>query len=85
MTIMITNKENKDKDDKNQESKIRLNLILHGAPAKFLIELRNKGFIRSYSDGISQAVRLLHDNIIEEQLRIARFNTLEENAFDGRK
>lgn len=72
----------KAKDDEYSD-KIRLNLVLHGAPAKFLMELRAKGFIRTYAHGINEGIRLLYDSIVQKELRIAHFHTLQETRLDG--
>jgi hypothetical protein len=73
------------KDDKDHEPKIRLNLILHGTPAKILRDLRKRGIIRSFSDGVNTAIQVFYDKTLEQDLRSARLATLEESQQEDRE
>jgi hypothetical protein len=53
-----------DKQERHDESNIRINLVLKGTPSRLLAELRSKGYVRTYSDAIVQGIRLLYDRII---------------------
>lgn len=62
---------------KKLRQKIRLSMTLFGETAKILAELRARGVIRSYSDGVCQGIRLLYEKILEQDLRSARLKVLE--------
>ncbi len=52
-------------------------MILKGETAKMLIEMRNRGVIRSFSDGVCQGIQALYDKIAERDYRAARFHALQ--------
>jgi hypothetical protein len=58
------------------KQKIRLNMILKDETARMLVELRARGVIRSYADGVNQAIQLFYDKIIERDLSAARLKVL---------
>lgn len=60
--------------------KVRLNLILRGEVAGKLIELRTRGIIRSYTDGIYQSIQLFYAKIVEQDLSAARLRAMEKNC-----
>lgn len=66
---------------------IRLNLTLHGETARILLELKSRGIIRSYADGVNQAIRLFYEKITQQNLLSARLKAfqdgLEEEWFVG--
>jgi len=72
---------------KKSERKIRLNMVLQAEAAKILFELKNRGIVRSYADGVNQAILLFYDKIIRQDLLSARLKALEkgfnENEFVG--
>jgi hypothetical protein len=51
-------------------------MILDGETAEKLCELRARGIIRSYADGVNQAIQILYDKITECDLRSERFRAL---------
>lgn len=57
--------------------RVRLSLALRGEIARILIELRRRGVIRSYSDGVCQGIRLFYEKVLEQDLRSARLKALE--------
>ena len=69
------------KDDKYKVPKVRLSLTLRGETAKILLELRARGIVRSYADCVNQAIRLLHEKVIEQDIRSARLKALQ-NGFE---
>lgn len=62
---------------KKSKLKVRLNMVLRAETARILLELRARGVIRSYADGVNQAIRLFYDKIIEQDLRFARLQALQ--------
>jgi len=58
------------------KEKIRLNMILKDEAARMLAELRARGVIRSYADGVNQAIQLLYDKIMARDLSAARLKVL---------
>ena len=63
--------------------KVRLSMILRGETARILIELRARGIIRSYSDGVCQGIRLFYNKILEQDLRSARLKVLRDSGQEG--
>lgn len=66
-------------NDNKSKVKVRLNMILKAETARILLELKNRGVIRSYADGVNQAIRLFYDKIIEQDLRSARLKVLRDS------
>lgn len=57
---------------------IRLNLTLHGETARILLELKTRGIIRSYADGVNQAIRLFYEKITQQDLLSARLKAFQD-------
>jgi hypothetical protein len=57
-------------------------MILRNETARMILELRSRGIIRSYSDGVSQGIQLFYEKILEQDLRSARLKALQKE-FDG--
>jgi hypothetical protein len=67
----------------NSTFSVRLSLTLHGEAARILLELKNKGVIRSYSDGVNQAIRVFYEKIVGQELLSARLKALEKGFREG--
>jgi len=52
-------------------------MILRAETARMLLELRSRGVIRSYADGVNQAIRLFYDKILEQDLSVARLKIIK--------
>jgi len=55
---------------------------LEGEPAEFLEELKRRGLITSYTDGVIQALRLYSEKIVEQDLKLIQLKNMknmEEN------
>jgi len=52
-------------------------MVLEGETARMLVELRVRGIVRSYADGVNQAIQMFHNEITERDLRSARFQTFQ--------
>lgn len=74
MSILI-----KAQDDGPATPKVRLNLTLRGDIARILVELRARGIVRSYADCVNQAIRLLYEKIIEQDIRSARLKAFQDD------
>jgi len=64
------------------EPRVRINLVLRGEPAEWLISWRRRGLISSYSDAVTQALRALHEKIVEQDLKALQarnLNRINEN------
>ena len=53
----------------NQKDKARINTVLSGEPALWLMEWKRRGLILSNSDAVVQAFRALQEKIIEQDLK----------------
>jgi len=74
-------KETKNKDacgdEEKPQLKVRLSMVLRAETAKKLLELRSRGVIRSYADGVNQAILLFYDKILEQDLCAARLRVIK--------
>lgn len=71
------------KAEKN-EPRVRINLVLKGEPAEWLIKWRRRGLVSSYADAVIQALRALHEKIVEQDLKalqIRNLNRINEDAW----
>lgn len=66
----------------NSTFSVRLSLTLRGEAARILLELKNKGVIRSYSDGVNQALLVFYAKIVGQELLLARLKALEKGFRD---
>jgi len=64
--LMVRIKEN------TLKPRVRINTVLIGEPAEWLIEWRRRGLITSYTDAITQALRVLHERILEHDLKTVK-------------
>lgn len=51
-------------------------MILRAETAKMLLELRSRGLVSSYSEGIRRSVQLFYEKILEQDMRSARLKAL---------
>ncbi|MEM3526190.1 MAG: hypothetical protein QXV37_02140 [Candidatus Jordarchaeaceae archaeon] len=72
---MSCSRKNKEACDKT--CTVRLNLVLRADVAKALKELKSRGLIRSYADGVNQAIRAFYTSIKKEELLSARLKALQ--------
>ncbi len=63
------------KAEKN-EPRVRINLVLKGEPAEWLIKWRRRGLVSSYADAVIQALRALHEKIVEQDLKALQVRNL---------
>ncbi|RLG17085.1 hypothetical protein DRN63_03360 [Nanoarchaeota archaeon] len=66
------------------EPRVRINLILRGEPAEWLISWRERGLISSYTDAVIQALRALHEKIVEQDLKalqVRNLNRINEDTW----
>ena len=68
---------NREKSEvKEEQSKVRVNCTLTGKPAEALLDLKKRGIVISVREGVTQGLLVLHDQIIEKDLKEARLKTL---------
>ena len=58
----------------NDANSIRINTVIRGEPAEWLLEWKQRGIVRSNSDAIRQAFRVFRDKLNESDLNAARKN-----------
>ena len=61
--------------DRN-EAKIRLNTVISGEPAEWLLEWKRRGLVLSNTDAVILAFRKLHRQIVEDDLKNAERKTI---------
>ena len=55
--------------DSKDTPRVRINTIIVGEPARWLIEWKRRGIVTSYTDALIQAFRALHEKITEQDLK----------------
>ena len=69
-------KARKERNPNGNNPRVRINLVLKGELAEYLISWRRRGLIKSYSDGIAQALRVLHEKITEMDMKALQLKNL---------
>jgi hypothetical protein len=64
--------------DRN-EAKVRLNTIISGEPAEWLMEWKRRGLVLSNTEAVILAFRALHKQIVEDDLKNAERKTIMRN------
>ncbi|MEM3827966.1 MAG: hypothetical protein QXP36_01945 [Conexivisphaerales archaeon] len=64
-------------EDKN--CKIRINTVIIGEPARWLMEWKRRGLITSYTDGVIQALKALNEKMTEQDLKLIQLKNLRNN------
>lgn len=59
------------------QSRIRINFIVTGDPAKWLAAWKRRGLITSYTDAVIQALRTFNEKVTEQDLKTAHLGNLE--------
>lgn len=52
-------------------------MLIDGEPAEFLTELRRRGLITSYTDGVIQAIRLFKEKVTEQDLKLVQLMNMK--------
>jgi len=63
---------------KTKQQRVRINMVLTGEPAKWLLEWRARGLITSYTDAVIQALRVLHEQVMEQDLKSAQLGHIKQ-------
>lgn len=63
---------------KEYKSKIRINTTLIGEPAKWLYEWKRRGLVTSYTDAVLQALRILNEKLVEQDLKSAQLGSIQK-------
>jgi hypothetical protein len=58
-------------------SRIRINTVVIGEPAKWLIEWKKRGLVTSYTDAIIQALRTFNEKLTEQDLKSAQLGNIK--------
>mgnify|MGYP006910668156 CR=1 FL=1 len=58
---------------------VRVNITLTGDAARWLREWRRRGLVTSCRDAVVQAFHVMHDKIVEQDLKEARLKTLRDS------
>jgi hypothetical protein len=64
--------------EKKETETVRINITLRGLYAKWALEIKALGLATSNHDLVNQGIKVLHTNLTEERLKIARLKTLEK-------
>jgi len=59
-------------------SQIRINTTIKGEPAKQLLELKRRGIVITNTDAVVHGIRLLYQQIVEQDLKKAQLERLTE-------
>ena len=70
---------NKDREELAtiSQSRVRINTVIIGEPAEWLIEWKKRGIISSYTDAVIQALRSFHDETVENELKSIQIQNLK--------
>jgi hypothetical protein len=60
----------------NQKDRTRINTIITGEPALWLMEWKQRGLILSNSDAVVQAYRVLQEKITEQDLKSVQLGNM---------
>lgn len=63
-----------------EKARIRINMTLEGEPAVWIGEWKRRGLITSYTDGVIQALRALHEKVTEQDLKSAQLGNIRGDA-----
>ena len=61
-----------------EEPRVRINTVIVGEPAKWLLEWKRRGLATSYTDAIIQALRVMHEKILEQDLKLIQLRNMRE-------
>ncbi len=61
------------------EVKVRINTIIQGDPAEWLLEWKRRGLVSNYTDAVIQALRAFHEKVNEQDLKTTQLQNLREN------
>jgi hypothetical protein len=62
----------------NQKDKARINTVISGEPALWLMEWKRRGLVLSNSDAVVQAFRVLQEKIIEQDLKSVQLGNMRK-------
>ena len=60
--------------------RVRINTVVQGELAQFLIDLRRRGRVTSFTDAVIQALKLLEREELDTRLSRAPADSLEKRA-----
>ena len=61
----------------NEKIRVRINTIIVGEPAKWLEDWKRRGLITSFTDGVLQALWVLHEKVTEQDLKSAQLANIK--------
>jgi hypothetical protein len=64
-------------NENSNSTKIRINTVVVGEPAKWLNEWKRRGIVTSYTDAIIQALRVFNERLIEQDLKSAQLVNIQ--------
>ena len=62
---------------KKSNSRVRINMLVEGEPAKWLNEWKKRGLVTSYTDAVVQALRALNEKVTEQDLKSAQLGNIQ--------
>lgn len=57
---------------------IRVNFFLTGEPARWLLDWKRRGLVKSNRDAVVQAFRVMHEKILQQDMEEVRLRTLRD-------
>lgn len=58
------------------ETKVRINTVITGDPAKWLEDWKQRGLVTSYTDAVIQALRTFNEKITEQDIKSAQLGNI---------
>lgn len=66
------------------DTKVRINTIVEGDPARWLNDWKRRGLVTSYTDAVIQALRAFNEKVTEQDIKSAQLGNIkrtEEREF----
>jgi len=72
------NQQMKKATENSNGSKIRINTVVIGEPAEWLLSWKRRGLVTSYTDAIIQALRTFNEKLNEQDLKSAQLGNIKQ-------
>ena len=64
--------------ERGSEVRVRINTLIRGDPAEWLLEWKRRGLVSNYTDAVIQALRAFHEKINEQDLKMTQLRSLRD-------
>jgi len=58
--------------------RVRVNTTINGEPARILLELKQRGLVRSNTDAVNQGLVALSEKVLKRDLALAKLKAIKE-------